>query len=133
MFKTLKDKYDAYREKKMWEKQHLIYLRNLINEDARWLATDPKASLLIQRYTELLEDEWYKVQVDDIVGFRQRYRELPSEKYEYAVPLHILKDIQELCSAEYLSGCNTSDMKLKEDAMYAHYVLISKLKEWMCK
>lgn len=48
-----------------WMRVHLI-------DDSQWLAHDPKASAICQRYLAMLSDDWQKVQVEPVSKFRDR-------------------------------------------------------------
>lgn len=62
----------AWRDRRFWSKVQLEYLRVLVSEDARWLAQDPTASALTQRYEAMLREDWYTLITQPISSLRRQ-------------------------------------------------------------
>ena len=41
-------------------------------QDHRWLASDKTADALTSRYLDILKDDWYKIQFEDVSKLRDR-------------------------------------------------------------
>lgn len=51
--------------------KHVAHIRDVINEDVRWLSHDPKLAALIERYLDLTTPDWYSKTVMDVSKFRK--------------------------------------------------------------
>jgi hypothetical protein len=52
-------RFRKWRKRRYWARFQLDYLRMMVSEDARWLAHDPTARALTERYEAMLRDDWY--------------------------------------------------------------------------
>ena len=65
------EKYKAWRHKREWNADlQLYYLRIQVQEDLRWLASDPVATALCERYLSMITDGWEKRNRPSISEFR---------------------------------------------------------------
>ncbi|ABM37589.1 hypothetical protein Pnap_2281 [Polaromonas naphthalenivorans CJ2] len=56
---SLIERYHAWRNRRIWTvKQQVYELRIQVEEDARWMAHDPKIAALCERYAGMLSDNW---------------------------------------------------------------------------
>lgn len=71
-FKAVKETFNEWRRKRRWNADlQIYYLRIQVQEDARWLAHDPIASALCDRYLSMLADDWEKRSRLSISDFRR--------------------------------------------------------------
>ena len=70
--KNLLAKYKQWKNKRYWKKQQLEYLRVTLLVDHRWLANDKTADALTSRYLNILKDDWYKLEHEDVSKLRDR-------------------------------------------------------------
>lgn len=70
--------YKAWRERRYWQKRQLAHLRMLVQTDARWLAANPVAAALTQRYEAALADDWYTRSHEDVSALRVRLNLTPN-------------------------------------------------------
>ena len=70
--KNLLAKYKQWKNKRYWKKQQLEYLRVTLQQDHRWLANDKTADALTSRYLNILKDDWYKLEHEDVSKLRDR-------------------------------------------------------------
>lgn len=68
----LLQRYKAWRKRRYWQALQFENLRNMIVGDARWLAHDPVARALTERYEAALRDDWYSVVHESPGAFRQQ-------------------------------------------------------------
>lgn len=61
-----------WRQRRKWAAMHLEWLRTMVYGDARWLASNPIASALTQRYEAALRDDWYALDHEDTPRLRTR-------------------------------------------------------------
>ncbi|GHC72973.1 hypothetical protein GCM10007320_09230 [Pseudorhodoferax aquiterrae] len=69
---TTTDRFKAWRERRDWQARQLDHLRILITGDARWLAHDPVARALTERYEAALRDDWYTLTHPSSDAFRRQ-------------------------------------------------------------
>ena len=69
---NLLQRYKAWRKRRYWARLQLEHLRNLISSDWRWLAHDPVARELTDRYMRALRDDWYTLSHEGPDTFRRR-------------------------------------------------------------
>jgi hypothetical protein len=70
-----------WRRKRRWNASLQMYhLRITVQQDARWLAHDPVASALCERYAAMLADDWESRSSEDISRFRSRLGLEPTRK-----------------------------------------------------
>lgn len=69
---NLIQRYKAWRKRRYWQAQQFEHLRMAIMTDWRWLAHDPVASELTERYRQMLREDWYTVPHEDTPQFRRR-------------------------------------------------------------
>lgn len=79
LLRRLYERYTAWRTKRYWEKLQLENLR-VINEDSRWLASNPLAAALTARYLNALAEDWYKLPREDVSQLRTRLGLAPNYK-----------------------------------------------------
>lgn len=75
MFNFLSTQLQRYREWRKhldWSKRHLDFVRSMINQDKHWLANDPTARELVERYERALNEYWYRLYHEDVYLFRNR-------------------------------------------------------------
>lgn len=70
--------YKAWRERRYWQKRQIAHLRMLLSLDARWLAANPVAEALTQRYEAALADDWYARSFEDVSALRARLNLSPN-------------------------------------------------------
>lgn len=58
---NLIERYKAWRKRRYWRARQFENLRLMIQSDARWLAHDPIARALTERYEAALREDWYTV------------------------------------------------------------------------
>lgn len=61
-----------WRQRRKWAAMHLEWLRTMVYGDARWLALNPIASALTERYEAALRDDWYALDHEDTPRLRTR-------------------------------------------------------------
>lgn len=71
--KNLLAKYKQWKNKRYWKKQQLEYLRVTLQQDHRWLANDKTADALTSRYLNILSEDWYKLEHEDVSKLRDRF------------------------------------------------------------
>ena len=68
---NLIEHYRAWRQHRRWPAElQLYYLRGQVEEDARWMAHDPKIAALCQRYAGMLADDWMHQERQSTDNFR---------------------------------------------------------------
>lgn len=73
MLKRVIIRFRRWRERRRWPAAEQVrWVRMQLINDSRWLASDPKASAICERYLEMLSEDWQKVSVEDISSFRRR-------------------------------------------------------------
>lgn len=65
-------RYKAWRKRRYWARLQLEHLAAMIRSDWRWLAHDPVARELTDRYVRALRDDWYTLPHEDSCAFRTR-------------------------------------------------------------
>ena len=70
--RNLLNKYNEWKTKRYWKKRQLEYLKTILWQDHRWLASDKTADALTSRYLDILKDDWYKIQFEDVSKLRDR-------------------------------------------------------------
>jgi hypothetical protein len=63
---------EAWRERRYWKRQHMDFLRIMVNDDWRWLGANPIADELTTRYRAALSRDWYQRQHEPVSDFRDR-------------------------------------------------------------
>lgn len=66
------ERYKAWRIKRYWEKRQLENLQVMLRTDAQWLAANPIAAALTDRYAKAAADDWYQQPREDISQLRTR-------------------------------------------------------------
>lgn len=69
---NLIQRFKAWRKRRYWQRQQLEHLAMMIRSDWRWLAHDPVARALTDRYVRALRDDWYTMPHEDSGAFRTR-------------------------------------------------------------
>lgn len=64
--------YKAWRKRRYWKARHLEFLRAMIDDDYRWLAHEPLARKLADRYKRAASNNWYTLSHEPISDFRTR-------------------------------------------------------------
>lgn len=73
MINKLKTILKEWRRKQIWSPDKQLYeLRIQVQEDSRWLAHDPVARELTERYLRMLDDRWESQPREFIWKFRER-------------------------------------------------------------
>lgn len=73
LLKRIKAWREERRRRRLWTPEdQLDYLRVKVTQDARWLAHDPVASALCERYLVMLAPDWYQRSAEDVSDLRQR-------------------------------------------------------------
>lgn len=72
LLRRLYERYSTWRKKRYWEKRQFENLRVMLNGDARWLAADPVAAALTDRYQRAVAEDWYKLPQEDVSKLRTR-------------------------------------------------------------
>ncbi len=73
MLEKLKSKIANWRRKRKWNaKLQLYHLRLMVQTDNRWMAHNPIASELTERYLRMLADDWEIQPQEDVSQFRER-------------------------------------------------------------
>lgn len=68
---TLIERFKAWRRRRQWPIElQLEHIRVNVQTDSRWLANDPKAAAICQRYEDMLADDWMTRPVRNIADFR---------------------------------------------------------------
>lgn len=70
--KTLLYRFKAWRKRRYWQSLQFEHLSQMIRSDARWLAHDPVARALTERYEAALRDDWYTVAHEGPDAFRRK-------------------------------------------------------------
>ena len=70
--RNLLNKFNEWKTKRYWKKRQLEYLKTILWQDHRWLARDKTADALTSRYLDILKDDWYKIQFEDVGKLRDR-------------------------------------------------------------
>lgn len=55
----LKDRYELWRKRRKWERRKLEHLQTILQSDSRWMAHNPVAAELTQRYLDAISEDWY--------------------------------------------------------------------------
>jgi hypothetical protein len=69
---TTTDRFKDWRKRRYWQALQFEHLSQMIRSDARWLAHDPVARALTERYEAALRDDWYTVAHDGPDAFRRK-------------------------------------------------------------
>lgn len=72
MLQKLIARFHAWREARQWEAQHIEWLRTMVHGDARWLASNPIAAAITERYEAALAEDWYARPHEDVSQLRTR-------------------------------------------------------------
>lgn len=64
--------FKAWRERRYWAKRHLDFIRTRVLEDWRWMACDPIAEALTDRYKKITSVNWYRLDHEPIDVLRHR-------------------------------------------------------------
>lgn len=81
MFEKIKTRYIEWRRKRKWNAEmQIAYLRRIVMEDNRWMANNPIASELTERYLKLLADDWERHGAEDVSNFRERIGLCPHKR-----------------------------------------------------
>ena len=73
MIEKLIIRFEEWRRKRKWNTELQLYrLRVMIQADNRWMAHDPIASEITERYLRMLADNWESQPQEDISQFRDR-------------------------------------------------------------
>jgi len=68
---ALADWADRIKHRRRWPVSLQIEMMRIqMQEDARWMASDPKASALCSRYLDMLSDDWMCRPVANVAQFR---------------------------------------------------------------
>ena len=71
MLKRLRAMYAAHKHRRQWPIElQLQWLRQQVQEDARWMAHDPKVKALTDRYLTMLAPDWMSQSVQEVGNFR---------------------------------------------------------------
>lgn len=65
-------RFKAWRKRRYWEKRHMEFIRTTVMQDWRWLAGDPVARAITDRYEKVTSRDWYKLEHEPIDQFRRR-------------------------------------------------------------
>lgn len=68
IFKKLK----AWRERRYWDKRKICHITNMVMQDWQWLAHDPVAAAITDRYKNALSENWFMKNHESIYSFRQK-------------------------------------------------------------
>ena len=69
----LKELYRKWVLRRRWgPRVQLERLRVIVAQDNRWMANDPIAAALTERYLEMLSDDWYERSSEDVSRLRHR-------------------------------------------------------------
>lgn len=80
-FVAVRKSFKEWRRKRRWNADlQLYYLRVRVTEDARWLAHDPVASALCERYLNMLADDWERRPYMPVSAFRESLGLDPHQK-----------------------------------------------------
>lgn len=83
VFKLIRGYFKGLLLRRQWPmSQQLDELRNVLWQDSRWMAHDPKVAALTERYLDLLQPDWYKRVVVPVHIFRKQLGCDPHEKKE---------------------------------------------------
>lgn len=92
-----------WRQRRKWAAMHLEWLRTMVYGDARWLASNPIASALTERYEAALRDDWYALDHEDTPRLRTRLGLDPSRATGRAdAPVAARQAIEAVLQAEYV-------------------------------
>lgn len=69
---SLIQRFRAARRKKEWAAAQIPHLAAMLSSDARWLAHDPVARALTDRYLSALGEEWFRVPFESTSNLRTR-------------------------------------------------------------
>lgn len=69
---NLIERFKAWRKRRYWRARQFEHLRILITTDARWLAHDPIARALTERYESALREDWYTLPFPSADAFRRQ-------------------------------------------------------------
>ncbi|MDM0086779.1 MULTISPECIES: hypothetical protein [unclassified Variovorax] len=72
MIQKLIARFHAWREARQWEAQHIEWLRTMVHGDARWLANNPIAAAITERYEAAVAEDWYARDHEDVSRLRTR-------------------------------------------------------------
>lgn len=108
---TTTDRFKAWRKRRYWQARQFENLRIMITGDARWLAHDPVARALTERYEAALRDDWYTVAHYRPDAFRRRIGLEPNYAATHpAQPPQQTGEPSAEIKAARLSGFNTALM-----------------------
>jgi hypothetical protein len=77
MILKLISKFNAWRMSRYWRKRQFHELRVRLLEEDRWLASIPIAAALVERHLRFARPDWYTLNNEDIVDFRERIQKMP--------------------------------------------------------
>jgi hypothetical protein len=69
---SLIQRFKEWRERRYWQRQHMDFVRRMVNDDWRWLGANPIADELTTRYRAVLSPDWFKRQHEPVSDFRER-------------------------------------------------------------
>lgn len=73
MLEKLKARFKEWRRKREWNAElQLHHLRVMVQSDNRWMAHNPIANELTERYLRMLADNWESQPQEDVSQFRER-------------------------------------------------------------
>lgn len=78
MFKFV-ERFRSWRNRRYWEKQHMNFIRMMVQVDLRWLSVDPATRAVMERYEKVVSPDWYRQSHEDIGQFRKRIGVCPHE------------------------------------------------------
>jgi hypothetical protein len=90
----------AWRERRFWKRMQPGHLRNLIQEDSRWMAHDPIATALTERYLAALADDWQTCSFEPVSKLRSRLGLDPHELERAGGPEAFWRERFEAAEAE---------------------------------
>lgn len=70
-------RFKAWRTRRFWQARQFEHLAQMIRSDARWLAHDPVARALTERYEAALRDDWYTIKHPWSDAFRRQIGLVP--------------------------------------------------------
>ena len=57
--RNLQQAYHAWKKRRYWKARQHEHLFIMLKSDNRWMASNPIAATLTQRYIDALEEDWY--------------------------------------------------------------------------
>lgn len=80
-------RFQAWRQRRHWADLHLEWLRTMVHGDARWLAVNPIARSITERYEAALAEDWHARDHEEVQHLRTRLGMDP-RKTGVALPPH---------------------------------------------